>query len=58
MKRFDFVSGYEFEGKKRVLKDGKWGIVDHKDRLVVPTEYDDLYFFSRCPIIKYIKENH
>ena len=58
MKRFDFVSGYEFEGKKRVLKDDKWGIVDHKDSIVVPTEYDYLRVISRLKLIEYIKGNH
>lgn len=45
---FDIIDGYT-KGYARVKKEKKWGIIDTEGRVVLPIEYDAVWFFHNRP---------
>ncbi|RLI97118.1 MAG: hypothetical protein DRO96_01495 [Candidatus Aenigmatarchaeota archaeon] len=51
---YDFVDSFS-ERLARVEKNGKWGFIDKKGKVVIPLEYDDAGSFSEG--LAWVKKN-
>ena len=51
-KQYDFISSYHYCGTYKVSLNGKWGVIDKNNKIIIPLEYDAIDYITDYIIAK------